>query len=428
MDSRPRQRSIALNHIPPLRIPHGLEYPLGSRMHLSVVHLRLEARGRPLPRSPRSPSRVNPRVLRPLTRGPQFQPSPLRTPHSCPRVQGIFPTFRGQAPHGWPMVHHSMATGFPIPGGCCSVFSASPRPLVRNPAASHSYLPHPVPHSGIFPASRAFLFSWGCCAALATLPSWSRPLFPSPILCFHTTGPPAALWRGLTGSSSIQGPFHAPCSGCSLPTPFCLGGLFPSGPVGGPSSWARPPFPLYPCLFPTWSPAFFFFRAPPGAPLLHRLFLPAPPLPARSVLFALRWCIAVFFCLPPPPLSLCILHCGFLPSRRLLVFFHLPPCMHALHCTALVIGSRLPSVFVSGLFAVVGRAPWRSPAMAGGCPSLALLPSLPSLLSPPLPPPVPSPSPPLLLLLFCSGCCLLLFPSPGLYLARLSASTLSPPL
>ena len=106
---------LSLNHIPPLPMPHGLEYPLSSRMHLVIVHPRLEARGRPFPRPPWSRSRVNLRLLRPLTEGSQGQPSPLRTPHGRPGVQGIFPTSRGQVPHGWPMVHHFMATGFPIP-------------------------------------------------------------------------------------------------------------------------------------------------------------------------------------------------------------------------------------------------------------------------------------------------------------------------
>ena len=115
VDSRCRQRSIALNHIPPLPIPHGLEYPPGSRMWLRVVHPRLEARGRPFPRSRRFRSRVNPRVLRPLTRGPRGQRSPLRTPHGRPGFQAIFPTSRGEAPHRLPMVHNSMATCFPIP-------------------------------------------------------------------------------------------------------------------------------------------------------------------------------------------------------------------------------------------------------------------------------------------------------------------------
>ena len=147
---------LSVNHIPPLPILHGLEYPLGSRMHLGVLHLPLEARGRPFPRSPRSRSRVNLRVLRPLTRGPQAQPLPLRTPHGRPAVQGIFPTSRGQAPHGWPMVHHSMATGLRIPRGCCLALSVS-HPIPCSP------LPHPV--TGPLPASCGFPIRRGCCAA-----------------------------------------------------------------------------------------------------------------------------------------------------------------------------------------------------------------------------------------------------------------------
>ena len=147
-------------------------------MHLGVVHPRLEARGRPFPCSPRSRSRLNLRVLRPLTRGPQGQRSLLRTPHGRPGVQGIFPTFRGQAPHGWPMVHHSMATGSPIPRGCCSVFSAAPPTLLRSPATSLSPVPLSVTHLCLFPAPLVFPFPWGCCVVLATCPSLFRRLLP----------------------------------------------------------------------------------------------------------------------------------------------------------------------------------------------------------------------------------------------------------
>ena len=78
--------------------------------------------------------------------GSQGRPSPLRTSHGRPGVQGIFPTSRGQVPHGWPMVHHSMATGFPIPWGCCLALSASlpfpcPIPLCLIPAPARSQRP-----------------------------------------------------------------------------------------------------------------------------------------------------------------------------------------------------------------------------------------------------------------------------------------------
>ena len=148
-------------------------------MHFGVVHPRLEARGRPFPLSSRSRSRVNPRVLRPLTPGFQGQPSPLRTRHDRPGVRGIFPISRDQAPRGCPMVHHSMATGFQIPRGCCSVVSAPPLPLVPNPATSLSPVPRPVTHLGLFPASRTFPLSWGRCVAIAPRPSLSRPLLSS---------------------------------------------------------------------------------------------------------------------------------------------------------------------------------------------------------------------------------------------------------
>ena len=141
---------------------------------------------------------------------------------------------------------------------------------------SHSPLPHPG--TGPFPASHGLPTPSGRCAALATrpspprllvpssrvytppgrlqpcgagpldpLPSWDRFVrlarvvsFPAPIPfpcaaapayspgllcgpipslipCLYPTGPPATLWRGPTGSSSIQGPFRAPSTGCSVP-------------------------------------------------------------------------------------------------------------------------------------------------------------------------------------------------------------------
>ena len=162
VDSRRRQHSIAFNHIPQPPIPHKLEYPLGSRMHLVGVHPRPEARGRPFPRSSRSRSRVNLRVHRPWTRGPQGQSSPLRTPHGCPGVQQIFLTSRGRAPYGWPMVHQSLATGFLIPRGCSLALSVTPLSLLRlvpTPAMCRSSLPLPV--TGPLAASHGVPFPRG---------------------------------------------------------------------------------------------------------------------------------------------------------------------------------------------------------------------------------------------------------------------------
>ena len=146
MDSRGGRPSIALDHIPLLPIAHRLEYPLGSQMHLADVHPRLEAGGL-FPPSPESRSRVNLHLLRPLTRGPQSQPSPLRTPHGRSRVQGIFPTSRGQVPHGCPMVPHSMAISFLIQRGCCMAPVAAPSCLLclDRFATARSRSPHPVP-------------------------------------------------------------------------------------------------------------------------------------------------------------------------------------------------------------------------------------------------------------------------------------------
>ena len=144
----------------------------------------------------RSRSRVNLRVLQPLTQGPQGQPSPLQTPHCRPGVQGIFPTSHGQAPDGCPMVHHSIATGFPIPRGCClalSVTHLSLLRLVRDHAMSRSPLPLPV--TGPLAASLGVPSPRGCCVALAAPLSLPRPPLPSLIPCLYPTGPPNPVAR-----------------------------------------------------------------------------------------------------------------------------------------------------------------------------------------------------------------------------------------
>ena len=177
-------------------------------MHLVVVHPWLEARGRPFPRSPWSRSRVNLRVLRALTWGSQGQPSALRTPHGRPGVQGIFLTSRGKAPHGWPMVHHSMvpvsqshgavAWRFrpPCPSHVLFPFASSRhRPVLCVP-----WTPYPVgPLCG--PSHTPFPAPTPC------------PFFP----CLYPTRSPATLWRWPTGAFSFRGPLRALSTGRSLP-------------------------------------------------------------------------------------------------------------------------------------------------------------------------------------------------------------------
>ena len=212
---------------------------------------------------------------------------------------------------------------------------------------------------------------------------WSVPS-PYPIFPYlYPTRRPATLRCGPTGSSSTGGPFCAPRTGCSS-LPFLCGscaslltcwGLFLLAPPPGTRA-CSPPIRLLRCYF-------FLFFASPVAPLLLRLLRSVPPLPTRSVLFALRLCLWVLlFLFAPPPLPLC-----FLPPGPLL-----PACTR--DSTTHVFGSRCLSVLVSCPFALLELAPWRSPAMPGGRPSFASLPSLPSLLLPPLPLPSPVSRPP----------------------------------
>ena len=219
MESRRQRRSIALNRIPPLPIPHRTEYPLSSRMHLVDIHPRLEAKGRPFPCSPGLCSCVNLRVLKSLTRGPQGQPSPREHLTAVPEFMAFFPL----------LVVRLLMVGpwFTTPS---QLFSQSHGAVVR-----------PLPH-----------------------PPLTRPhnLIPSLIPCFYPTGPPATGWRGPTGSSSIPGPFHSPCTGRSYSLPFSRSFpyLTPDVPRTGqqvtfPRPWPRLPF-LDPSLHPVPHPAF----------------------------------------------------------------------------------------------------------------------------------------------------------------------------
>ena len=288
---------LSVNHIPSLPIPHGLEYPLGSRMHLGVVDRRLEARGRPSPSSPRSRSRVNLRVLRPLTRGPQGQPSAPRTPHSRPGAQGILPTSRGQAPHGWLMVHHSMATGFPIPRGCCLALSASlpipclvPLRHIPSPAQSphpvafrsHGAVLWPVPHPCPSPVPPSHPSS-----RVYTPPGRQQPRGVGP-QDTHPSGDRFVLLARVA-------PIHSPSSAHSARSP--------------PHLRARVIWPLFPCHGTFSRPTFWHQNTPcPGGCGLAGTPLHVPPLGLGGEL-----CSA--FCMLAPPAVVPSLTSSCIPPR-----------------------------------------------------------------------------------------------------------------
>ena len=204
-------------------------------------------------------SRANQRVLWPLSWGPQGQRSARWTPHGRPRVQGIFSTSCGQAPHYWPIIHLSRAAGFPVPRGCCFVPLASFLPwgipcgcapfffpfrlllslfilqgAASNPVARarrtvlclvQAWLLHPAVCSFRFSLSLGLFTTFikqgrlracpipGC----RTSPGVHSLCSLTYSACVYPTSPPPTLWRG------PEGPHCAHCTGCSCPYPFNCG-------------------------------------------------------------------------------------------------------------------------------------------------------------------------------------------------------------
>ena len=117
------------------------------------------------------------------------------------------------------------------------------------------------------------------------VPSHTPFSVPSPfpiIPCLYPTGPPATLWRGPTGSSSIRGPFLAPSTGRSLPVPAPYSCA--AAPAYSPGLLCGPIRSLVPCLYPTWPPA-TLWRGPTGSSSIRGPFRApsmgrSPPAPA----------------------------------------------------------------------------------------------------------------------------------------------------
>ena len=199
---------------------------------------------------------------------------------------------------------------------------------------------------------------------------------PSLIPCLYPTGPPATLWRGPTGSSSIRGQFCAPSTGRSPPVP-------------APHSCAASHAVLVP-----WG---------------RRMALATRPFLSHSLL-VLSVVVRVFVCF-----LFAVLFSAWFP----------PPCMHAQqHCIPICLSSvrcSLPVPPPSCGAAVGGPHPCQVGAPPSrpsnlslcGCTLIFILSSPPS---PPL-----CLLPALLVLFSCSMCSPLVVPTPWLYLARFHA-------
>ena len=385
MDSRRRQRSISPSQ-PQSTTPDPSQFGVPTRLPdaLGCRPSAAGGQGATLSTFPQVPLTREPtctQAIDPGTSGSALTPADTSRP--C-RSSGYFPNFP------WPgspwLAHGSPLRGdwFPNPTGLLlsilrlPSFPGSQPCDVPFPCATSRHPSWPIPRASGLPILLGLLCAPG--HTLFSVPS------PSPfLLCFYPTGPPATLWRGPTGSSSIRGPFRAPSTGCSLPAPVpvpCAMSRHPSRPppraprlpillwlLCGPSHtpFSVPsPFPIISCSYPNGPPAtlrrgptgsssiwgpfrapstgrslpspfrlggvffldllgalfpgpapgtcaffpsghlrfgFFFFCAPPVAPLLHRLLLPVPPRPNRSVVFALRRCLWFSFLVCPPPLS-----------------------------------------------------------------------------------------------------------------------------
>ena len=185
MDSSRRQRSISLCQ-PHSTTPHPSRVGVPTRLQ-DALGCRPSTAGFPIPRNCCLALLVSLPVPCPIPLfcGPSHTPFPAPSP--CPIIPCLYP-------------NGSPATLWRGPTGSFSIQG----PL-RAPSTGPT-LPAPVP----FPCAPAPAYSLGLLCG---------PI-PSLIPCSYPTGPPATLWRGPTGSSSIRGPFPAPSTGRSLPALF----------------------------------------------------------------------------------------------------------------------------------------------------------------------------------------------------------------
>ena len=289
---------------------------------------------------------------------------------------------------------------------------------------SHSPLPHPG--TGPFPASLALPTLSGRCAALATRPSPPRPLVPSSrvytppgrllpcgagprgplpsgdrfvrlarvalfpayslglscgpipslIPCLYPTGPPATLWRGPSGSSSIRGPFRAPSTGRSLPAPFpsaaapacCVFGVL--GPLAPVHRCARSVCGV--ACTASWA-SWLLFTAVHALCVVLRARFPGPPGSWSPACTLCLWCcgcgvlsrlVPIHWCAR----SLCVVACA-VSWAAWLLFTGVPASVRCVVYTV----SWAPWLLFTGVHALCAVLYVRRPGPPGSCSPVRML-------------------------------------------------------
>ena len=184
-------------------------------------------------------------------------------------------------------------------------------------------------------------------AGLFCGPSHTPFPVPSPfyiIPCLYPTGPPATLWHGPTGSSSIRGPFRATSMGRSLPDPAPF--PFAASPAYSPGLLCGPIPSHNPCLYPTGPPS-TLWRGHTGSSSIRGPFR-APSTGCAPAAPAPYSCAASHAILVPWGRRVVLVTCSFLSSP-------LYPASHLCFCFG----------FSSGPPATLRRGPTRSAAFPG---------------------------------------------------------------
>ena len=242
MERRCRQGSISLSQ-PHSTTPHPSLVGVPTRLldALGCCPSAAGGEGATLSRFPQVPLTREPtckQAIDPGTSGSTLTPADTSRPSRSSAHLPDFP-WPGSA---W-LAHGSPVHGdwFPNPTGLLFCFPRLPpfagsQPCDRPfPCAMSRHPSWPILRA------RAFPFPLGCCAALATRPSLSRPLFPSSRV-YTPAGRQQPCGAGPSDPHPSRGPFRAPSTGRSLPAPVPVPCATSRGPI---TSYSPRPAPSH---------------------------------------------------------------------------------------------------------------------------------------------------------------------------------------